>query len=63
MLIPFFYRIYGDKRSAVARQVAAFKERPTRTRALHLCEVRDSRRSREQTAYNWVCLVVRRKRS
>jgi len=25
MLIPFFYRIYGDKRSAVARQVAAFK--------------------------------------
>jgi cation transport ATPase len=31
--------------------------------ALHLRKVGDSRRSREQTAYNWVCLVVRRKRS
>jgi len=26
--------------------------------ALHLCQVGDSRRSREQTAYNWICLEL-----
>ena len=31
--------------------------------ALQLLKVGDSRGSREQTAYNWACLVVRRKRS
>jgi hypothetical protein len=36
MLIPFFYRIYGDKRSAVARQVAAFKRQsPNHSGSFH----------------------------
>jgi AraC-like DNA-binding protein len=36
LIYVFFHRIYGDKRSAVARQVAAFKEQsPSRSASLH----------------------------
>lgn len=36
LIYAFFHRLYGDKRSAVARQVAAFKgQSPSRSASLH----------------------------
>ena len=36
LIYVFFHRIYGDKRSAVARQVAALKDQsPLPSRSLH----------------------------
>ena len=36
LIYVFFHRIYGDKRSAVARQVAAFKgQSPSHSASLH----------------------------